>query len=67
MDAANLFGNLIFSGVGFVAFAYGKKQTKWRAVAIGLALMFYPWFVPGTVLLYAIGLLLTAALFIFPE
>ena len=65
--AAYWIGNIVFSGIGFVAFAYGKKQTQWRAVAIGIALMTYAYFVPNTIIMYVIGCFLTAALFVFRE
>lgn len=65
--AAYWIGNLVFSGIGFVAFVYGKKQTQWRAMAIGIALMTYPYFVPSTIILYVVGFMLTAALFAFRE
>jgi hypothetical protein len=70
MDVAGLFsgmtawsvaGMLIFSGVGFVAFVYGKKQRLFRPMVLGVALMAYPYFVSNTILLYAIGVALTAA------
>ena len=36
---AQLFANLLFSSVGFVAFIYGKRQHIWKPMFIGLALM----------------------------
>ena len=60
-------GNIIFSGIGFVAFVYGRKQTQWRAVAIGIALMTYAYFVTDTVIMYVIGFVLTVALFALRE
>ena len=64
---ANLIGSLIFGSIGFIAFFYGKKQASWKPLAIGIILMAYPYFVPGTFLMYAIGIGLTAALYIFRE
>ncbi len=64
---ANLIGNFIFSGIGFVAFVYGKKMTRWKAMALGLALMIYPYFVPDTLWLYGVGAVLTALLFLSRE
>jgi hypothetical protein len=61
---ANLFGLIIFSVTGFAVFNYARKQAKWRAAAIGAALMFYPYFVDRTWLLYAVGLALCAALYV---
>ena len=66
MSAANLIGNVIFSGIGFVAFMYGKKQGRFHAMALGGILMVYPYFVPNTIAVYAIGVVLTLALFVLP-
>lgn len=64
---ANLFGLIVFSVIGFAVFTYGRKQAAWRAAAIGVALMVYPYFVDRTWLLYAIGLALCAALYFFRD
>ena len=66
-SAPNLIGNFLFSGIGFVAFVYGKKMTLWKPMAIGLALMIFPYFFSDTWLLYGIGVALTAALFVFRD
>jgi len=63
MTMWNIVGGLVFSGVGFVAFMYGKKQGRFQLMLIGGILMVYPYFVPNTALLYLTGSLLTAALF----
>lgn len=67
MIAAYWIGNILFSGIGFVAFVYGRKQTQWRAVFIGIALMTYAYFVPNTLIMYAVGFVLTIALFALRE
>jgi hypothetical protein len=64
---ANLFALIVFSVVGFAMFNYARKQAKWRTAGISVALMFYPYFVDETWLLYAIGLALCAALYLFRE
>jgi hypothetical protein len=63
MTMGNVIGNIIFSGVGFVAFMYGKKQGEARPMVIGALLMVYPYFVTNTALMFLIGAALTAALF----
>lgn len=63
MDAANIIGGILFSGIGFVAFTYGRKNASVRHMALGGALMVYCYFTP-TVLTYLIGTVLTAALFL---
>ena len=54
-STAYIIGAVIFGIVGFVAYRYGKKMsvpaTKW----IGIALMFYPYAVSATWLLYVVG------------
>ena len=61
----NLIGGFLFSGIGFVAFMYGKGQPNLRLMLLGAALMVYPYFVGNTALMYAIGTALTAAVFLF--
>jgi len=62
-----LFAMLLFSLVGFAAFMYGRKAAQWRPIAIGVALMVYPYFVDATWLLWTIGVALVAALFVWRE
>ncbi len=62
-SVANILGCLIFGAVGFVAFVYGKKQSSWKPLVIGIALMGYPYFISNTVALYVVGLFLCAALY----
>ncbi len=67
LDPIKLAAYFIFGAVGFVAFTYGKKNTYWRPMAIGIALMVYPYFISGTVAIYLIGIVLTAALYFWRE
>jgi len=67
MTAANIFAGIMFGSIGFGAFIYGKKQSNFKALGIGIALMAYPYFVPNTIAVYAIGALLTAALIAFRD
>ncbi len=67
LGGAQLIGGLIFSSVGFVAFVYGKRMNFWKAMLIGIALMVYPLFVSTDVLLYSLGAVLTAALFVWRD
>ncbi len=66
-SGANLIGGLVFGSIGFVAFAYGKRMHIWKPMLIGLALMVYPYFVSNDIALIAIGVVGTAALFLFRE
>ena len=67
MNGADLVADLIFGALGMAAFVYGRKQGRLKTMLISVALMAYPYFVSGTLLLYGIGVLLTAALFVFRD
>ena len=54
-DATWLILSLVPSGIGFVLFVYGKKQTRWPHLTAGLILMIYPYFTPGLISLVAAG------------
>ncbi|MDE2291321.1 MAG: hypothetical protein KGL53_04495 [Elusimicrobia bacterium] len=60
---ANILGSIIFSGVGFVAFRYGRQMGNLRTMVIGGALLGYSYFMSSTFWTYAVGLGLTALLF----
>jgi hypothetical protein len=62
-SATNLLGGLLFSGIGFVAFMYGKKLGRFWPMLLGFALMLYPYFVSDPLWLYGIGTLACAALY----
>ena len=64
---SSLIANLLFSSVGFVAFVYGKRMHVWKPMFLGLALMAYPYFVENDIALFAIGVVGTAALFLFRD
>jgi hypothetical protein len=66
-SGANLIGGLIFGSIGFVAFVYGKRMHVWKPMFLGLALMAYPYFVEDDIVLFAIGIVGTAALFLFRD
>ncbi|MEO5742878.1 MAG: amino acid transport protein [Vicinamibacterales bacterium] len=54
-DATWLMLSLIPSGLGFVLFAYGKKQQRWPHFTAGLLYMVYPYFATTVMSLVAIG------------
>ena len=64
---AILFGYLLFGAIGFGAFMYGRKMVLWKPMVIGIALMAYPYFVSETWLIYAVGCVLSFALYFFRE
>jgi hypothetical protein len=53
--------------VGFVAFVFGKKESLWKTMLLGVCLMGYGFVVTGTWPQILTGAALTAALFIFKE
>ncbi len=58
-DASSLVASLVVSGIGFVAFTYGKKQSRFPQMIIGLVLMGFPYFVSDAWLMATItGVLL---------
>ena len=60
MDTASLLWGLLFSSIGFGYFLYGKKQHSVVPLLCGIALMVYPYFVSGNVLIVVIGSILSA-------
>ena len=61
-DPSSLFVSLTVSSVGFVLLAYGKKQQRLPQVFAGLALMIYPYFVDGWLMMAEVGAVICAAL-----
>lgn len=64
---AYLFGTLLFGIIGFAAWRYGRKAAHPAAKWLGIALMFYPYAVSQTWLLYTFGGALCAALYCLRE
>lgn len=58
-SAANIIGNLLFSGIGYVAYSYGRKMDKTKVMIQGGVLMAYSYFVTDTVWMYVVGTALT--------
>jgi hypothetical protein len=55
LDGNSLLASLLVSSIGFVAFAYGKKQSRLPQMAIGLGMMGFPYFVNSVPLMLGIG------------
>jgi hypothetical protein len=58
VDAEYLFASLFVGSVGYVAFAYGRRQRRLPQLLTGLTLMIFPYFVDGVLVM----LLVAAAL-----
>lgn len=63
LSFGNIIVGLIFSGIGWVAFSYGKKMGRFNMLILGAALMVSPYFTPNTAATCLVGLALTGALY----
>jgi len=66
-DPGVLFAALLFGVIGLAAFMYGRKQARFSAMTVGVALMAYPYFVDNAWALWSIGVALCAALYFFRD
>jgi len=64
LDAGTLVAGFLVSGVGFVFFSYGRKMGRPPHVITGLVLMIFPYFIPGVLLMFGIGALICALLYL---
>jgi hypothetical protein len=62
-DIGSLLASMIIGGAGFVAFVYGKKQTRLPHMVAGVVLMVYPYFVSSVWLMFAIAVAILASLY----
>ena len=51
--------------IGMAYFIYGKKQADLLFMLDGIALSVYPFFISGTIPVLIVGLILTAAPFVY--
>jgi hypothetical protein len=61
-DPASLIASLIVSGIGTVAFVYGKRQSRWPHMATGVVLGIFPYFVSNVFLIAGITIALLGLL-----
>ena len=66
-SVAYIAGSILFGIFGFAAYRYGKASSRPGPYWIGIALMVYPYFIGETWIMYSVGALLCAALFVFPR
>jgi len=66
-SAANLFASVLFGIIGYAAYRYGRKTGSKNPVYIGMLLMLYPFVVSETWMMYAVGIALCIALYIFRQ
>lgn len=61
---AYLIGAVLFGVIGMAAFWYGRKASEPAPKWIGVALMFYPYAISATWLLYLVGIGLCIGLYV---
>jgi hypothetical protein len=64
LDPNVLLASLLVGSVGFVSFAYGKKQRRLPQMLVGLGLMAYPYFVTNIPLMFGIAVALLGGLWL---
>lgn len=64
LDGSSLIASLIIGSVGFVAFAYGKKQSRLPQMLVGLVLMVFPYFVTSVPWMVGIAAALLGGLWV---
>ena len=62
LDGNALLASLLISSVGFVSFAYGKKQRRLPQMLVGVGLMGFPYFVSSLPWMFGIAVALIGAL-----
>jgi predicted membrane protein len=60
LSSTLLLWGLLFGSIGIGFFIYGKRQRRVVPLLCGLALMIFPYFVSGTILVVVIGIVLIA-------
>ena len=61
---AYIFGAIVFGLIGFAAFRNGRKTGRRKTLWLGVALMFYPYAISLTWLLYVVGVVLCAGIYV---
>ena len=59
-SVASIVWGTLFGAIGVGYFLYGKRQSMIMPLVCGIALMAYPWFVPGALWIVMIGIVLAA-------
>ena len=55
LSAGTLIASLFVSSIGFALFLYGKKQVRFPQLMVGIAMMTYPYFIAGPILMLGVG------------
>jgi hypothetical protein len=62
---AYIVGAILFSTIGYVAWSYGRKRQLTRVKWLGVGLMLYSYAAFETWILYAVGVALCVALYVW--
>lgn len=55
IDVNSILASIPVSGIGFVAFSYGKKQHRLPQMVAGIILMVFPYFVSNVWLMFLVA------------
>ena len=61
-EPGSLIASFLVSGVGFVAFSYGRSRRRLPQLVVGVTLMLFPYFVSSVPLMLIIAATLLALL-----
>jgi hypothetical protein len=64
LSPSGMLASLVVSSAGYVLFHYGRKCARVPQLVTGLALMIFPVFVSGAVLMLSVAALLLAGLWL---
>jgi hypothetical protein len=64
VNPSALLASLIIGSLGLGFFVYGKRQRRAPHLAVGVAMMAYPYFVPSVPLMLVIAAALVALLYL---
>ena len=67
LDPTAMALSILFGGIGFVAFRYGRKMQRIQPVVLGMVLMIYPLFISSVVWTAVIGVSLTGGLWVWRD
>ncbi len=67
ISGANLMAGLLFSSIGFVGLAYGRRMSLWKPMFLGIAMMAYPYFIENTITICVLGVLGSIGLFLLRD
>ena len=64
LNGNSLLAEMFVSSIGFVAFVYGKRQSRFPQMLVGLLLMGFPYFVSNVLLMFGVAAILLGGLWL---